>query len=455
MDKEMPGQPLEGGWGWVVVLSGAVVYGLVFGSVRCQSVLFVPIMNEFDSDFSNVGWVSAILTAGLAIGGMISASVMAKFGHRSAVIIGGLIAGASSIVASFSTSVVMLVIFAGLLQGIGYGISFVATPVIIGYYFAKRRSLATNFASMGGSLGTFLICPLNGLLVEQFGIHGYFLIMGGLYFNLCVVGSLMRPLELSRSLAKPKGAKPATEMRVIEELSPGRDTNEIDTDEVLLAKEDDTEIIVGKSQIEREISLGNLLKNKPFLVYCISQLVFLAGFLTSQLYIVPYAEIEVKIPSVKASLLMSIAAAAEIASRVVFGILGDMKRINRVLMYSTVLLVLSVCGISYTFMKSFESLAVAAGVSGLFQGGFSGISIVILADLVGLQYYGMALGLSTVINGIGTLITPPLVGMAVNATKRPSTALYISAGLLFIGAILTYMIQVTIVLQRRRTRRKV
>uniref|UniRef100_F7A8F2 Major facilitator superfamily (MFS) profile domain-containing protein n=1 Tax=Ciona intestinalis TaxID=7719 RepID=F7A8F2_CIOIN len=370
----MPGQPLEGGWGWVVVLSGAIVYGLVFGSVRCQSVLFVPIMNEFESDYSNVGWVSAILTAGLAIGGMISASVMAKFGHRSAVIIGGLISGASSIIASFSTSVVMLVIFAGLLQGIGYGISFVATPVIIGYYFAKRRSLATNFASMGGSLGTFLICPLNGLFVEQFGIHGYFLIMGGLYFNLCVVGSLMRPLELSRSLAKPKEPKPATEMRVIEELS------------------------------------RNLLKKKPFLVYCISQLVFLAGFLTSQLYIVPYAEIEVQIPSVKASLLMSIAAAAEIASRVVFGILGDMKRINRVLMYSTVLLVLSVCGISYTFMKSFESLAVAAGVSGLFQGGFSGISIVILADLVGLQYYGMALGLSTVINGIGTLITPPLVG---------------------------------------------
>nr|XP_026691623.1 monocarboxylate transporter 2-like [Ciona intestinalis] len=331
MEKEMPGQPLEGGWGWVVVLSGAIVYGLVFGSVRCQSVLFVPIMNEFESDYSNVGWVSAILTAGLAIGGMISASVMAKFGHRSAVIIGGLISGASSIIASFSTSVVMLVIFAGLLQG--------------------------------GSLGTFLICPLNGLFVEQFGIHGYFLIMGGLYFNLCVVGSLMRPLELSRSLAKPKEPKPATEMR----------------------------------------------------------LVFLAGFLTSQLYIVPYAEIEVQIPSVKASLLMSIAAAAEIASRVVFGILGDMKRINRVLMYSTVLLVLSVCGISYTFMKSFESLAVAAGVSGLFQGGFSGISIVILADLVGLQYYGMALGLSTVINGIGTLITPPLVGNDCTSTTTNET----------------------------------
>jgi len=44
------------------------------------------------------------------------------------------------------------------------------------------------------------------------------------------------------------------------------------------------------------------------------------------------------------------------------------------------------------------------------QGGFSGISVVIIADIVGLELYGSALGISTFLNGIGTLVSPPLVG---------------------------------------------
>ena len=44
---------------------------------------------------------------------------------------------------------------------------------------------------------------------------------------------------------------------------------------------------------KKEKTLASLAKNLPFIVYCLSQVVFLAGFLTSQLYIVPFAEREV------------------------------------------------------------------------------------------------------------------------------------------------------------------
>ena len=63
--------------------------------------------------------------------------------------------------------------------------------------------------------------------------------------------------------------------------------------------EDDTpstskELIKEKTeQPKKEKTLASLLQNLPFIVYCLSQVVFLAGFLTSQLYIVPFAEREV------------------------------------------------------------------------------------------------------------------------------------------------------------------
>jgi len=35
------------------------------------------------------------------------------------------------------------------MSGIGLGMSFVCAPVLIGFYFSKRRALATNIASIG------------------------------------------------------------------------------------------------------------------------------------------------------------------------------------------------------------------------------------------------------------------------------------------------------------------
>lgn len=40
-------------------------------------------------------------------------------------------------------------------------------------------------------------------------------------------------------------------------------------------------------------TIGYLFKSIPYLIYCLSQMVFMAGFLTSQLYIVPFAQREV------------------------------------------------------------------------------------------------------------------------------------------------------------------
>ena len=107
-------------------------------------------------------------------------------------------------------------------------------------------------------------------------------------------------------------------------------------------------------------------------------------------------------------------------------------------MFAGVLLVLSVCTFAIPFTNSFVTLSVAAGVMGLFQvtqffhhfltvtinkrplfypkfifcakGGFSGISIVVLADIVGIKLFGTALGVSTLLNGVGTLLAPPLIG---------------------------------------------
>nr|XP_002130128.1 monocarboxylate transporter 2-like [Ciona intestinalis] len=437
-------ESLDGGWGWVVAFSGVIVYSLVFGTARCQSTVLVPIMNTFETDYSSVGWVSAIVSAGLAIGGNCAAQLMPRIGHRNTMIVGGLVAGVSCVIASFSVSMLMLDVFAGLILGFGSGLAYVPTPVIIGYYFKKRRSLATHIASMGSPLGSFIICPMNKWLVNQYGIHGYYLIMGGVYFNLCIVGALMRPIELSLRLAK---RRPQIES---EDDSKAHETESVDLN---INHSSDVEV---KATIKKtESSFKQLIKNKPFLVLVLSQIILMTGYSTFQLYIAPYAELQVNIDPIKASILFSITAAVDIPSRIIFGLIGDLKGVNCIITYGFDLMGIAMCSFLFTFTTSFTGLAIVAALLGVFLGGLSGLFYVILADIVGLANYGTAIGIVIILNGVGTLLSPPLVGLAVNSTNKPSTALYISGGFIFVSSLLTLLVQVVISWQKRNSKQNI
>lgn len=58
--------------------------------------------------------------------------------------------------------------------GIGYGMMFGPSLVVVGMYFQKRRSLANGLAAAGGSLGQLLIPQLLHLLIQTYGFKGIF-----------------------------------------------------------------------------------------------------------------------------------------------------------------------------------------------------------------------------------------------------------------------------------------
>lgn len=88
----------------------------------------------------------------------------------------------------------MLMLTYGVLGGIGFGMIYLPAVVAVGYYFEKKRSLATGIAVCGSGFGTFAFAPLATMLLENFGWKGANLILAGLILNCAVFGALMRPL---------------------------------------------------------------------------------------------------------------------------------------------------------------------------------------------------------------------------------------------------------------------
>ena len=91
-------------------------------------------------------------------------------------IAGSVLAGASFAVCFFAASVEFLYVFIGVLGGIGFGLVYVPAVVAVGFYFEKRRALATGIAVCGSGIGTFVLAPLTTWLLEQYGWRGTLLI---------------------------------------------------------------------------------------------------------------------------------------------------------------------------------------------------------------------------------------------------------------------------------------
>ncbi|KFM70019.1 Monocarboxylate transporter 9, partial [Stegodyphus mimosarum] len=82
----------------------------------------------------------------------------------------------------------------GVIGGIGFGFIYLPAIVTVGFYFERRRALATGLAVCGSGVGTFLMAPFVQFLLSHYDWRGTMLILAGVVLNCAIFGSLFRPL---------------------------------------------------------------------------------------------------------------------------------------------------------------------------------------------------------------------------------------------------------------------
>lgn len=201
-------RPPDGGWGWVVVLASFVVNLIADGITFSFGVIFVEFLKYFGENRGTTAWVGGLFMAMPLLSGPIASFLTDRYGCRKVTICGAIMASAGFIISSTANSMLVLCITFGILAGFGLSLCYVASVVIVAYYFDKKRSFATGLAVCGSGIGTFIFAPLIQLLLDEYGWRGTTLILAGLFLNLVVCGALMRDLpwtsEKQKSLAKER-----------------------------------------------------------------------------------------------------------------------------------------------------------------------------------------------------------------------------------------------------------
>ena len=102
-----------------------------------------------------------------------------------------------------------------LYTGFGHGLIYTPAIVVVGYYFDRRRTMASGVASVGAGIGMMVFPPAVTALRQVFTWREIMVFISGINLHICVLGALMRPLPLVPSGDEEEGGyrTPSTNSR--------------------------------------------------------------------------------------------------------------------------------------------------------------------------------------------------------------------------------------------------
>lgn len=190
--------PPDGGWGWVIVFSSLMCNIIVDGLGYSFGVLLPQWVEVFGESPGKISLIGALLVGVYLCAGPVVSGLTNKFGCRPVTFAGSILACAGFLFASFSNSVTVLMLTYGVLGGLGFGLIYLPAIVSVGFYFEKKRAIATGIAVSGSGIGTFIFSPANAAILDAFDWKYMLMIHAGIILNGCVFAMLMRPLEPPR-----------------------------------------------------------------------------------------------------------------------------------------------------------------------------------------------------------------------------------------------------------------
>ncbi|KAI9328087.1 major facilitator superfamily domain-containing protein, partial [Obelidium mucronatum] len=154
---------------WLVVIGSFVAHFLVLGNVYSFGIF-----NSFYADIgvgsaAEVALIGSIGIASIYILGILSSTLAERLGFRQVIFSGILLLSSGLFLASFTTSLPILILTQGLMFGIGSCFVYFPSVSLPSQWFLKKRGLAMGIAVSGSGLGGLVFSILSQRLLDTLG----------------------------------------------------------------------------------------------------------------------------------------------------------------------------------------------------------------------------------------------------------------------------------------------
>ncbi|MGX6741983.1 MFS transporter [Streptomyces peucetius] len=151
----------------------AVTFVTIIGAAAFASLpglLIEPLHSEFDWSRGTIGFAVSVNLALYGLTAPFAAALMDRYGIRRVVAVALSVIAAGSVLTVWMTAPWQLVLYWGVLVGLGSGsmaLAFAAT--VTNRWFVKRRGLVTGVLTAAGASGQLVFLPLLSWLVDNHG----------------------------------------------------------------------------------------------------------------------------------------------------------------------------------------------------------------------------------------------------------------------------------------------
>ncbi|CAH1263357.1 SLC16A12 [Branchiostoma lanceolatum] len=388
-----PGRPVDppdGGWGWMVALTGFVVCACSYGVTRSLGVFFVTWQDYFSVTAAQTGLIQSIITGVLN------------------------------------------------LAGFGYSLSLITTMATIGRYFTTHRLRANSFASIGNSIVSFAFPPLFQYLMDEYTWRGALLLIGGIVLQVAGFGALVRPIVLKGDVT-PKCDRTGD---VIMKQSSTNGEKLLENSSTAESTPQTTHYSP-RETIMRKISSVidvKLLTEPRCIVFGTAVFLFGFGRFVPNIYLVPRAR-AFGVEEYPSAFLLSILAIGDIIGRASVVLLPEWPKFRRVDQYAVNIFLMGVVTLFAPLAKTYATMAVYSGFYGLLMGGCVPLLYSAIAEIGGANRISSSLGIAMFIRGIGNLAGPPISGWLRDITGSFDATLLEAGGCMVLAGLLLFLLR--------------
>ncbi|XP_059138620.1 monocarboxylate transporter 12-like [Physella acuta] len=441
------------------------------GLDRSEGVFFLLLLDTFGQSALLTAWPGAIVCTLQLVMGPVANAFCSRYSVRTGVLLGGCLMSLALLLNCFATNIYFLFFSHALLGGVGRGLVYAPGLIIVGMYFDKRVGLASGLGTSGVGIGTFLLVPLVQVMAQGYGFIGTFLLIGGFSANTLVAGMLFRPLSLHHKFTRAHkrksqddGHKSATTKTIrnkdfdaVCELTEGKNlkarTCQCMTSSFSICFPIETSS--KSSNDKKKLFHFYLLKEPPFLLFCISIWLFAMAFRTAFTFM-PALIKSKGIPEPEAAMALSVAGIVDTVGRVLAGFLLDTSLLRPFRPYLYNLVIFALAGIAFLLpsLSGIVPYCAACGVYGLLSGAYISQKSVILKDILDPGHMANSFGILIVFQGLGNLLGPPFAGAMKDNLGGYDEAFYLGGGLLLMSGLLMSISNVMLAVGRRQGKHK-
>jgi len=369
-----------------VVAGAFIIIGINYGARYCFGVFLKPMCEDLGWSRSvvSVAMSAAILFYG--IGGIVAGRLLDRFAPRWIITAGAVLAALGFFLTGFVSTPMQFYLTYGVLFGLGSAcLGVVVCNSSVAKWFIKKRGIAVGITTAGAGVGTLVMAPFAGVVVDIFDWQTGFAALGFLLFALC---TLVAQLLMGKTNPEDYGLLPDGQTTL--PANPPK--------------------IPGRSGESQRNATRRLLKDSRFwtivICYGFAVLVEMAVFIHQ----VAYAE-EYGIGRIAAASSLGIVGIASIGGRFFIGWLSD--RIDDVKHAAFLGLAIMTAGmVVLLFAHTVGVFYLYASIFGFGYGTIGPMLPILTADRFGREGLGTAYGLVTFFAvGLGGSIGPLFGGL--------------------------------------------